>query len=130
MPAPIWIELAGTLVIHDQSLAEHGGLEGVRDQTVLESALARPKNLLAYSKMPVSLPRLAAAYAFGIVRNHLFVDGNKRTALIVAFTFLELNGIEINAPAESTYLAFFNLAAGKLSEDGLTQWLEQNAVAT
>ena len=94
---------------------------------MLESALARPKNLLAYSKTSVSLAQLAAAYAFGIVRNHPFVDGNKRTGLIVAFTFLELNGTEISAPAESTYLAFFHLGAGKLSEDDLARWLEQNA---
>lgn len=129
MKKPVWIEIAEVLVVHDESLAEHGGREGVRDRALLESALARPKSLLAYSDKTVPLTRLAAAYAAGIARNHPFIDGNKRTALLVSFAFLELNGMQIEAPAEAIYLNFMRLAEGSLSEKVLAEWLEQNAVA-
>jgi death-on-curing protein len=125
--APIWIEKDETLIIHDLQLAEHGGREGIRDLRLLESALARPKNLFAYSAKTPSLPRLAAAYASGIAANHPFVDGNKRTALVVALTFLELNGLEIDASQEEIYLAFLHLAAGRISEEGLAEWLREHA---
>lgn len=129
MKQPVWIEFAESLVIHDESLAEHGGRAGIRDRPLLESALARPKNLLAYSEKPVSLTRFAAAYAVGIARNHPFIDGNKRTALLVSFAFLELNGIQIEAPAEAIYLNFIGLADGTITEKGLADWLEENALA-
>ena len=123
----IWIDKPETLTIHAQQLAAHGGRDGVRDAGLLESALARPLNLLAYSEETPSLTRLAAAYGFAIARNHPFVDGNKRTALVVAFTFLLVNRLRVTAPKEDRYFAFYDLAAGKLSEDGLAQWLEANS---
>ena len=104
----------------------HGGPEGVRDQGLLESALARPKNLFAYSDQTPSLSRLAAAYAKGIVANHPFVDGNKRTALTISFTFLKLNGLQLTATKEDRVLTFWSLADGTLSEEELAQWFERN----
>lgn len=127
MPEIVWIDKHEALTIHAQQLAAHGGSDGVRDEGLLESALARPLNLLAYSEEPPSLARLAAAYGFGIGRNHPFVDGNKRTALVVTFTFLFVNGVRITAPKEDRYFVFYDLAAGKISEDGLAQWLEANS---
>lgn len=123
----VWIDKQQTLTIHSSQLAQHGGSDGIRDEGLLESALAKPHNLLAYSEEVPSLYRLAASYAFGIARNHPFVDGNKRTALVVCFAFLLLNGIMITAPREDRYYAFYDLAAGKLSEDGLAQWLAANS---
>jgi len=122
----LWIGKDETLTIHAQQLADHGGSDGVRDEGLLESALARPQNLLAYSDDTPSLARLAAAYAFGIARNHPFVDGNKRTALVVSFTFLLVNDLKVTAPRDDRYFMFYDLAAGKLSEDDLAKWLEAN----
>ena len=126
MPNILWIEKHEALTIHAQQLAAHGGSDGLRDEGLLESALARPLNLLAYSEEMPSLARLAAAYGFGIARNHPFVDGNKRTALVVTFTFLLINGFRITASKEDRYFAFYDLAAGKFSEDSLAQWLQAN----
>lgn len=122
----LWIDKDETLTIHAQQLADHGGSDGIRDEGLLESALARPQNLLAYSDDTPSLARLAAAYAFGIARNHPFVDGNKRTALVVSLTFLLVNGLKVTAPRDDRYFIFYDLAAGKLSEDELAKWLEAN----
>lgn len=122
----LWIDKDETLTIHAQQLADHGGSDGVRDEGLLESALARPQNLLSYSDDTPSLARLAAAYAFEIARNHPFVDGNKRTALVVSLTFLLVNGLRVTAPRDDRYFIFHDLAAGKLSEDGLAKWLETN----
>ncbi|SRR5579884_303896 len=127
MKEPVWIEVETALAIHKLVIEEHGGHDGLRSQALLESALARPRNLFAYSRTAVSLTRLAAAYACGLSRNHPFVDGNKRVALVVAFTFLELNQIEINAPQEETYFVFIDLAAGRLEEPDLARWLKQHA---
>jgi death-on-curing protein len=125
--APVlWIDKHQTLTIHSEQLAEHGGSAGLRDEGLLESALARPHNLAAYAELPPSLAQFAASYGFGIARNHPFVDGNKRTALVVTLTFLLINGLVITAPKEERYFIFYDLAAGKLSEDGLAQWLEEN----
>ena len=112
--------------MHEESLALHGGPEGVRDLGLLESALARPKNLLAYSENPPSLAQLAAAYAKGIVANHPFVDGNKRTAFIVSLTFLRLNGLQLTAPKEARVLTFWGLAAGEISEGELALWFAEH----
>jgi death-on-curing protein len=115
--------------MHEESLMLHGGPEGVRDLGLLDSALARPKNLFAYSEEPPSLAQLAAAYAKGIVANHPFVDGNKRTALIVSVTFLRLNGLQLTAPKEDRVLAFWRLAAGELTEVELALWFAENTSA-
>lgn len=124
---PIWIEKRVVLTYHDMQLAEHGGSTGVRDDGLLESALARPQNLAAYANEPPTLQRLAAAYAFGIARNHPFVDGNKRTALVVAIAFMYRNGIVFTATQQDAYLTFYDLAAGKLTEDELAVWFEANS---
>lgn len=105
----------------------HGGPEGVRGLGLLESALARPKNLFAYGEQEdVSIARLAAAYAKGIVANHPFVDGNKRMAFTVSLTFLKLNGLELTATKEDRVLTFWSLAAGEISEEQLALWFERN----
>lgn len=94
---------------------------------LLESALARARNLLAYGKKKTSLARLAAAYAFGILKNHPFVDGNKRTALVIAFSFLEVNGIEVQAREEDAYRVFMDAASGHMSEKELAAWIAENS---
>jgi death-on-curing protein len=126
MTEPFWIDLEEALAAHDLQLTEHGGSTGVRDRGLLESALARPRNVFAYSP-ETTLIQLAAAYAVGIVKNHPFVDGNKRTGLVVGVGFLELNGVEIIAPQPETYLTFVALAASELSEDDLVKWFEAHA---
>lgn len=124
---PIWIEKRVVLAYHDMQLAEHGGSSGVRDEGLLESAMARLQNIAAYSDTAPTLYKLAAAYAFGIVRNHPFVDGNKRTALVVSLAFLARNGIVFQADQQETYLVFYDLAAGNLGEEELAAWLEKNS---
>jgi death-on-curing protein len=126
MEAPVWMDALDAVVAHDRELAAHGGSAGIRDAGLLESALARPRNIRAYAEEKPSLVRLAAAYASGISSNHPFVDGNKRTALLVSFVFLDINGMEINATQEDAYLTILGLAAGEISEDQLTLWFERN----
>ena len=126
MKEPLWIRQDVVLRVHEEALMLHGGPEGVRDPGLLESALARPKNLFAYSEQGVSAARLAAAYATGIVANHPFVDGNKRTAFTVSLTFLKLNGLEVTATKEARVLTFWGLAAGEISEQQLALWFERN----
>jgi death-on-curing protein len=126
MNEPVWIRQEAVLTMHEEALMFHGGLEGVRDQGLLESALARPKNLFAYSEQGLSLARLAASYAKGIVANHPFADGNKRTGFLVSLTFLKLNGIEVTATKEDKVLTFWALAAGEISEEQLAVWFEGN----
>lgn len=113
--------------MHREQLVEHGGPDGIRDEALLDSALAKPHNVFNYVDEP-DVFRLAASYAFGIARNHPFVDGNKRTALVVSLTFLDRNGWDIVASKEDTYLIFLHLAEGRLSEDELASWLEKHAV--
>jgi death-on-curing protein len=129
MNEPIWIRWDTASTAHLEQLKEHGGPEGVRDIGLLESALARAKNIFAYRDPPPSLARLAAAYAKGIVSNHPFVDGNKRTALVVSLTFLLLNGRRLTASKEDRIVTFWNLADGSLSEDQLAERFERNTVA-
>ena len=112
--------------MHDRQIMLFGGLAGLRDQGMLESALARPKNIWVYAETLPSLSRLAAAYAFGIASNHPFVDGNKRTALVVSFAFLDVNGWEVVATQEDAYLTILSLAAGELSEEQLAGWFQSN----
>jgi death-on-curing protein len=113
--------------MHEEVLMHHGGPEGVRDPGLLESALARPRNLFAYSEQEdVSTARFAAAYAQGIIANHPFVDGNKRMAFTVSLTFLKLNGLEVTATKEDRVLTFWSLAAGEISEEQLALWFDRN----
>jgi len=128
MREPIWIDLEVVLAIHDEQIAEHGGQAGVRDRGLLESALARPQNQFAYGDL--SLPRLAASYAFGISRNHPFLDGNKRTSLVVAELFLDLNGCELIATDVECVTTFLQLAAGDLTEEQLAEWIAASSSAT
>ena len=126
MEEPIWIDSTDAAIMHDRELAMHGGSAGIRDHGLLESALARPKNHWAYAGSEPSLVILAAALAFGISSNHPFVDGNKRTALVASFTFLDVNGLEVTATQEDAYLTILGLAAGEVSEDELAAWFERN----
>lgn len=119
----VWVREDVVLAVHLRQLAEHGGGEGIRDEGLLQSALARPQNLLAYGDPPPDLASLAAAYAYGIARNHPFIDGNKRMALIVARLFLLLNGADVVATQEEKYSTFLALAAGQLSEEDVANWV-------
>ena len=119
-PEPRWLDREVALAIHDRQLAEHGGGTGVRDVGMLESALARPINAWSYG---VDDPAaLAAAYAFGVARNHPFVDGNKRTAWVLARLFLALNGRSLNFTAGEAIAAMLALAAGELTEEEMADW--------
>ncbi|MGH8398053.1 MAG: type II toxin-antitoxin system death-on-curing family toxin [Gammaproteobacteria bacterium] len=119
----IWLEKALVIAIHDRQLAEFGGSDGLRDATLLESALARPQQLYAYGDPAPDLAQLAATLAFGLARNHPFVDGNKRTAYVAYRTFLALNGTDLEATDEDKYLTMLALAEGKLSEKEFAAWL-------
>ena len=123
-----WISVDVALSAHSEQLAEHGGGEGVRDKGLLESALARPENLLAYGKPDAAA--LAAAYAFGVARNHPFVDGNKRTAAVVSISFLFLNDRPVDIDQQDVVLTFLALAAGDLSEDDLVAWFRAHLAAS
>ena len=125
MKEPVWIGKSETLIAHSRQLAEHGGSDGIRDEGLLESALGKPLNVFAYED-DCDLPRLAASYAFGIARNHPFVDGNKRTALVVSFGFLLLNGLKVTAALEDRYFTFLGLAEGTVSEEQLAQWFRDH----
>jgi len=127
MEEPIWIDKPEVLIAHSMQLAEHGGSEGIRDETLLDSALAKPRNVFAYEES-VTLCRLAASYAFGIAHNHAFVDGNKRTALVVSEGFLRVNGWKVVCPLEEKYFTYLHLADGSLSEEELTDWFTRHAV--
>jgi death on curing protein len=126
MKEPRWLKDSVALAIHRRQLAEHGGLDGVRDPGMLASALARPRNLFAYSSPKPDAAALAAAYAFGIIRNHPFVDGNKRTAYVLSRTFLKLNGTDFDATEAEKYLTFIAVADGSLSEEGLVEWIREH----
>lgn len=124
---PHWVPENVVLAYHEQQLAAHGGGQGVRDMGLLQSALARPMNAFYYNQL-ISLSKLAACYAYGIAKNHAFVDGNKRTAYVVARTFLVMNGFDIDASKEEKYLTIYRLAAGELTEEQLADWLESKIV--
>jgi len=123
---PLWMDIRDAVIAHDLELAAHGGSAGLRDAGLLDSALARPKNIWAYAESAPSLSVLAAAYAFGISSNHPFVDGNKRTALLVSFAFLDVNGAEVTASQEDAFLTILGLAAGEITEDELAKWFQSN----
>jgi death-on-curing protein len=129
MIEPRWVLEDVTLAVHQMLLAEHGGSPGIRDKSLLASALARPKQRLAYQP-DSTLFELAAAYSFGIAKNHPFIDGNKRVALAVGAVFLELNGFELDAPEPEAVIMFEQLAAGNLAEAELADWFRKSCVAT
>lgn len=116
----VWVDIAVALATHDEQLAEHGGAAGLRDRAMLESAMARRQNLIVYGEPDVA--DLAASYAFGIARNHPFVDGNKRTAMVVSETFLAINGHVLTASNAEIVVAFLALVAGELDVEALADW--------
>ena len=126
MREPRWIGRRALLLLHTESVAEHGGLPGIRDEGLLDFALARPRNHFAYSKK-CDLADLAAAYAFGLSQNHPFRDGNKRVAFLAAGLFLELNGFELASDQVTAAQMFFALADGKLTEKELAGWIRKNS---
>ena len=122
----IWISRALALAIHDRQLAEHGGGSGVREDALLDSALARPQQLFSYGDPPPDLAQLAASLAFGLARNHPFIDGNKRTAHVCYRVFLALNDVELQAKDDQKYIAMLSLADGSLSEAEFANWIRQH----
>ena len=127
MKEPVWVRREVVLIAHAEALAVHGGASGVRDAALLDSALARPRNLHAYGEADAAA--LAAAYAFGIIRNHPFIDGNKRTAFVVAALFLELNGFRFVAGEADAALHCLALAASEIGEEEFAAWLRENVAA-
>lgn len=125
MSAWTWIQRDVIIAIHEMQLAEHGGLEGIRDVGLLDSALGRPQNLAAYGDPDAAA--IAAAYGWGISRNHPFLDGNKRTGFVAAELFLRLNGYELMADDANCVLTMLSVAAGDLTEDAFAAWLRQHA---
>jgi death-on-curing protein len=125
MREPVWIDERDALVLHDRLLALHGGAAGLRDHGLLTSALARPRQHFAYAES-ADIIDMATAYTGGIVRNHPFVDGNKRTGFVVGILFLELNGYRFTASEEDAAQAVLELAAGNLDETGYSSFLRGN----
>jgi death on curing protein len=124
MQEPLWITYEQTIAIHSQQLRRFGGAVGLRDEGLLRSALERPVNKWTYEQLP--LAELAAAYAFGLAKNHAFVDGNKRIAFMVMMTFLHKNGVAFApGPAHATSI-ILSLAAGEVSEESLARWIRDN----
>jgi len=121
-----WLPDSAVIAMHDEQLAAHGGDEGVRDEGLLSSALARPKNQTCYAAPSVF--ELAAAYAFGIIRNHPFIDGNMRTGFLAAYAFLEMNGWELIVPETEAVAAILTLARGEMEEVGFSTWLQNQSV--
>jgi len=125
MTDPRWVDKRSFLLLHDEDLAEHGGLPGLRDEGLLDSALARPLILIAYGEPTMS--ELAAAYAFGIARNHPFADGNKRAALLSVGLFLGINGVSFRPDKVEATRVFLALAADDITEDELAAWSDRNS---
>lgn len=125
----VWIDKALALALHDRQLAEHGGGAGVRDEGMLDSALARPQQRHAYGDPPPDLAELAASLAFGLARNHPFVDGNKRTAAVACETFILLNDGVLDASDDELYPLYLGLAAGDVAETDFAAWLRTRIVA-
>lgn len=125
MTQPLWIEERDALALHDRLLALHGGAAGIREDALLKSALARPQQIYAYADSP-DLIDLAAAYTVGIVRNHPFIDGNKRTGFVVGILFLELNGYRFSASEADAAQAVLELAANTLDEASYAAFLRAN----
>jgi death-on-curing protein len=124
MDAWKWVREDTVMAIHDEQIAEHGGLGGVRDIALIQSALARPRNLAAYGDPDAAA--LAAAYAHALARNHGFLDGNKRTAFVTALVFLLANGAELTASDAESVVTMLTVAAGQMAEEALAEWLRRN----
>ena len=127
MSEPLWIDKTALLLLHAESLAEHSGLEGLRDEGLLESALARAQHLHAYEDV-TEPARLAAAYGFGLARNHPFADGNKRAAFLAIGLFLAMNGWRLVADQVDATRTILGLAAGDISESELADWIRKRLV--
>ena len=125
MKTPKWVDRRALILLHGETLAEHGGLPGLRDEGALEASLARPRHQHAYEPQS-ELPRLAAAYCFGIVRNHPFNDGNKRAGFLALGLFLARNGRELTADPVEAIAVVLRLADGKMKELALAAWIKQN----
>ena len=125
MKEPEWVLRETVLTLHEQSLAQFGGLAGIRDEGLMDSALGRPENLFGYGKP--TLFGLAASYAFGLAKNHPFIDGNKRTAFVTAVLFLELNGLHFCAEEADAAVRTLALAAGEMTEAEYAAWLKANS---
>ena len=124
MSEPVWLTPEIVIAIHEMQLAEHGGPAGIRDMGMLESELGRPQNKFAYGETDLAV--LAAAYGFGVARNHPFIDGNKRTSLMVIYTFLGVNDVEFIVPEAEFATIILDLAAGEVSEESLARWIRDN----
>jgi death-on-curing protein len=124
----MWIDAKQLLMAHDEQLAEHGGAAGIRDRGLFESALARPQNLAAYGSPDAA--ELAAAYCFGLAKNHAFVDGNKRISLVALESFLVLNGYELNADDAQCVLVILSVASGAMDEHQVAEWIRKHSVRT
>ena len=120
-----WLDKQLILAVHDEQLAEHGGLSGVRDNGLLESALARPEHLAAYGEPDIA--ELAASYGYGIARNHPFIDGNKRTAFVAALLFLAFNHYSFKASDSDKVIVMLKVAAGEIAEAEFATWLRTNS---
>ena len=126
MSDPVWLLEAAVLIAHEVSLANFGGADGIRDQNLLELALAKPRNQFVYGN--TEIPELAAAYTTGIVQNHPFVDGNKRTGFLAGAAVMELNGLRLTATEPEATRIILDLAAGDVSELQLAAWFQKKSV--
>lgn len=126
---PLWILLESVYLIHKRQLAEHGGKDGIRDQSLLESALNRAKHIFYYERSTATIARMAAAYAYGIAKNHPFFDGNKRTSLVICETFLRINKHTLVSTPEEKYSKFLGLISGDVSEEDFSNWISDKLVS-
>jgi death on curing protein len=126
MSEPVWILREALVTLHDESIARDGGIHGVRDSGLLDSALARAQNTFGYENVS-DVPRLAANYAFGLAKNHPFADGNKRAAFLAAGTFLRINGLRLTASQTDATRTMYDLASSKIDEDTFAAWLKANS---
>ena len=128
MKEVFWLDETIVRAMHEDQLAQHGGLAGIRDHNLFLASLDRPKNLLAYGEPTPTILDLAAAYGYGFAKNHAFVDGNKRVAFVTMATFLELNGYSLNIPETEVVLMMERLATGKETQESIAEWLQENCV--
>ena len=127
MAEPVWLSRALVMAVHEEQLAEHGGAHGIREENLLESALAKPRNHFAYGEPDIF--ELAASYASGLARNHPFIDGNKRTSFVASVLFLMLNGHEFSAPEAEVPPIWLAFAAGELNEPEIARWLMDHSAS-